>query len=71
MMQSWSTANNDLDLIYSDLTPDDDRVCTANPYPYPDLTSAIESTGQPRRSRCSTWAAPTRVVALNRRSRPP
>jgi hypothetical protein len=45
MMESWSTANNDLDLIYSDLTPDDDRVCTANPYPYPDLTSAIESTG--------------------------
>lgn len=45
MPQSWSTANNDLNLIYPDLAPDAGNICTANPYPYPDLTPAVESAG--------------------------
>jgi hypothetical protein len=49
MPQSWSTANNDLNLIYPDHTSDDGNVCTANPYPYPDpdFTPAVPATGPP------------------------
>ncbi len=35
MQQSWSTADNDLNLLDPETIPADGKVCVANPYPYP------------------------------------
>ena len=36
MQQSWSTADNDLNLLDPDTIPADGKTCVANPYPRPD-----------------------------------
>lgn len=36
MQQSWSVADNDLALLNPQVIPPDGKVCTANPYPFPD-----------------------------------
>jgi Protein of unknown function (DUF3152) len=36
MQQSWSTADNDLNLLDPDTIPADGKICVANPYPRPD-----------------------------------
>lgn len=40
MQQSWSVADNDLALLNPQVIPPDGKVCTANPYPFPDAVPA-------------------------------
>ena len=38
MQQSWSTSDDDLNLLDPDAVPADGKVCVANPYPFPGVT---------------------------------
>jgi len=40
MQQSWSTSDNDLNLLDPDVIPADGKVCLANPYPFPGIVQA-------------------------------
>ena len=40
MQQSWSTSDNDLNLLDPGTIPADGKVCVANPYPFPGVTPA-------------------------------
>nr|WP_240188297.1 DUF3152 domain-containing protein [Nakamurella flavida] len=39
MQQSWSVANDDLAYLNPQVIPPDGKVCTANPYPFPDAVA--------------------------------
>ena len=40
MQQSWSTSDNDLNLLDPGTIPADGKVCAANPFPFPGVTQA-------------------------------
>ena len=47
MQQSWSTADDDLNLLDPGIIPADGKVCVANPYPFPDATQASATSPSP------------------------
>ncbi len=47
MQQSWSTADNDLNLLDPETIPADGKVCVSNPYPFPGAAATQASASAP------------------------